>query len=107
MREFLEIIVAFLAVFGAWSLIRNLKESILFPKKVRMRVTAAIHDGADRNDRALEYVNYLRAERKIAPIFVASTTPSSTAIRFAPAMTSVGLFGAGRRIAHRTPRVSV
>ena len=64
MREFLEIIVAFLAVFGAWSLIRNLKESILFPKKVRMRVAAAIHDGADRNDRALEYV---RAERKIAP----------------------------------------
>ena len=67
LREFLEIIVAFLAVFGAWSLIRNLKESILFPKKVRMRVAAAIHDGADRNDRALEYVNYLRAERKIAP----------------------------------------
>ena len=47
------------------------------------------------------------AERKIAPMFVASTTLSSTAIRFAPAMTSVGLFGAGRRIAHRTPRVSV
>lgn len=48
MREFLEIIVAFLAVFGAWSLIRKLKESILFPKKVRMRVAAAIHDGADQ-----------------------------------------------------------
>ena len=67
MRELLEIIVAFLAVFGAWSLIRNLKESILFPKKVRMRVAAAIRDGSDQNDRALEYVNYLRAERKIAP----------------------------------------
>ena len=67
LRELLEIIVAFLAVFGAWSLIRNLKESILFPKKVRMSVAAAIREGADRNDRALEYVNYLRAERKIAP----------------------------------------
>ena len=67
MRELLEIIVAFLAVFGAWSLIRNLKESILFPKKVRMSVAAAIREGADLNGRALEYVNYLRAERKIAP----------------------------------------
>ena len=67
MRELLEIIVAFLAVFGAWSLIRCLRESILFPKKIRMSVAAAVRDGAEKDGRALEYVNYLRSERKIAP----------------------------------------
>ena len=52
MRELLEIIVAFLAVFGAWSLIRGLRESILFPKKIRMSVSAAIHDGVEKDGRA-------------------------------------------------------
>ena len=67
MKEMLEIIVAFLAVFGAWSLLKLLREALLFPKKVRTKVSAAVRncDAGDR--RALEYVNYLRAERKIAP----------------------------------------
>ena len=45
------------------------------------------------------------AERKMAPILVVSTTPSITTIRRAPRQTSSILFGTGRRMAQRTPRV--
>ena len=47
------------------------------------------------------------AERKIAPMLVVSTTPSMTAIRRAPLHISSTLFGVGRCMAQRTPRVSV
>ena len=47
------------------------------------------------------------AERKMAPMLVVSTTPSITAMRLAFWHTSSTLFGAGRRMAHSTPLVSV
>ena len=47
------------------------------------------------------------AERKMAPILVASTTPSMTTIRRAFRHTSSALGSARRRMAQRTPRVSV
>ena len=43
-------------------------------------------------------------ERKIAPMFVASTMPSKTAMRRAPAQTLSASGWAGRRMAHRMPR---
>ena len=45
------------------------------------------------------------ADRKMAPMLVESTTPSSTAMRRAPAQTSSTAGRAGRRMAHSTPRV--
>ena len=47
------------------------------------------------------------AERKSAPTFVESATPSSTATRRAPAQTASTSGSCGRRIAQSTPRVSV
>ena len=47
------------------------------------------------------------AERKMAPMFVVSTTPSITAMRWAFRQTSSTGFGIGRRMAHSTPRVKV
>ena len=46
------------------------------------------------------------ADRKIAPRLVESTIPSSTAIRRAPAQSCSAWGRRGRRMAHRTPRVS-
>ena len=46
------------------------------------------------------------ADRMIAPTLVESTTFSSTATRRAPAAISLKSRGAGRRMAHSTPRVS-
>ena len=45
------------------------------------------------------------AERKIAPMLVASTTLSMTTMRRASRHTSSMLRGSGRRMAQRTPRV--
>ena len=50
-------------------------------------------------------IRALAAERKIAPMLVASTTPSITTMRRASRHTSFILRIAGRRIAQRTPRV--
>ena len=47
------------------------------------------------------------ALRKMAPTLVASTTPSSTATRRAPAQTVSGSGSRGRRMAQSTPRVRV
>ena len=46
------------------------------------------------------------AERKMAPMFVVSVTASTTTTRRAPLHTSAAVRGAGRRMAHSTPRVS-
>ena len=46
------------------------------------------------------------AERKMAPMFVVSTTLSMTTMRRAPWQTDSTLRGWGRRMAQSTPRVS-
>ena len=47
------------------------------------------------------------AERKMAPMLVVSVTPSMTATRLAPWHTSSTVGAGRRRMAHKTPRVSV
>ncbi len=67
MTDFLEILVCVLAVFGAYTLLDMLRARLLYPRRARTRLRAAVilDDGDDICD-ALQYASYLRREQKIS-----------------------------------------
>ncbi len=68
MKDILEIIVAFLAVFGAYTLLDRFKLWLLYPRRVRMLIRAAVEPCTEEDLRkARAYYKALRAERKISP----------------------------------------
>lgn len=67
MKAVLEIIVAMLAVFGGYTVLDMIRVRLLYPKKVRMRVRAAVvlFDKTELAG-AADYARYLRREQKIS-----------------------------------------
>ncbi len=68
MREIIEIFAAVMAVFGIYTVLDMLRVRILYPRKTRESVRAAVI--ADENTNfadAVSYLGYLHRERKISP----------------------------------------
>lgn len=61
----MEIAVAFLAVFGFWTLLWGIRERLKFPYEVRRGVIVSVDPDAPDLMKTVEYVNYLRSEKKI------------------------------------------
>lgn len=68
MRDIFEIFAAMLAVWGAYSLLSELRALLIFPKKVRHMLRAAIiYKEAGKAAEAAAYADYLSREGKISP----------------------------------------
>ena len=68
MREIIEIFAAVMAVFGIYTVLDMLRVRILYPRKVRATLRAAVVLGENANlCEAASYAKYLRLERKISP----------------------------------------
>lgn len=65
--EILEITVAVLAAFGVYSILEMLRFGLLFPRRIRENVRAAVVFDENTYRETVEYVNYLRREQKISP----------------------------------------
>ena len=68
MREVFEIIAAVLAVYGFWQILYLIREEILYPRRIRRRVNAAIYIDNDTSDLSeiAAYVKSLAKEGKIS-----------------------------------------
>ncbi len=68
MREIIEIFTAVMAVFGIYTMLDMLRVRILYPRKIRTALRAAILLNEETNlPEAASYAKYLRLERKISP----------------------------------------
>ena len=65
--EMLEITVAVLAAFGVYSILEMVRFSLLFPRRIRKNVRAAVVFDENSYRETVAYVNYLRREQKISP----------------------------------------
>ena len=65
--DILEIVIAVICAFGIYNLLNMLRENILFPKKVRNKVRAAVIYDGEGLENVCSYVNFLRREQKISP----------------------------------------
>ena len=61
----MEVAVAFLAVYGAWTLLWGIREKLKFPYEVRRGAVVSVDPDASDPAKTVEYVNYLRSEKKI------------------------------------------
>lgn len=67
MLEVLEIFAAVMAVFGIYSVLDMIRLRLLYPKRVRMLLRAAVFVSTPEEMRAVsEYAAYLRREQKIS-----------------------------------------
>ncbi len=68
MCEILEIIAAVLAVYGFWQILYLIRGEILYPRRIRRRVNAAIYIDNDTSDlpEIATYVKSLAKEGKIS-----------------------------------------
>ena len=67
-REIFEIIAAVLAVYGFWQILYLIREEILYPRRIRKRVNAAIYidNGTSDLPEIAAYVKSLAKEGKIS-----------------------------------------
>lgn len=67
MKDILEILVAMLAAFGGYTVLDMIRVHLMYPKRVRLKLRAAIVSDTYANAvRAYEYANYLKREQKIS-----------------------------------------
>lgn len=68
MREIFEILAAMLAAYGLWTLLRAFRDRLLYPKRVRQRVNAAVYidNGCSDLEEIAAYVKYLERDGKIS-----------------------------------------
>ena len=68
MREVFEIFAAVMAVFGIYTVLDMLRERLLYPRKIRRLIRAAVViDEETPLAQIMSYVEYLRLEGKISP----------------------------------------
>ena len=66
MREIFEILAAMLAAYGLWTLLRAFRDRLLYPKRVRQSVNAAVYidNGCSDLEEISAYVKYLERDGK-------------------------------------------
>jgi len=62
----MEIIIAVLAVFGGYTILTMIKSSLLYPKRVRRKIMAAVFYDGEYPSEAAAYARYLRLCGKIS-----------------------------------------
>ena len=70
LREIFEILAAMLAAYGLWTLLRAFRDRLLYPKRVRQRVNAAVYidNGCSDLEEIAAYVKYLERDGYVAGV---------------------------------------
>ena len=88
---------------GAFNHVQGMRKT----EPIETRIARLFKGSHEVGDRSMASIPSAAAERKIAPIFVVSTTPLITMIRLACRQIYYKSGNRGRCMAHRTPRVKV